>query len=83
MGKSIVASDIDGYASVLTNGVEGLLVPPRNEKMLAQALISLLSDESLRQQMGARGRITALGYSWQKIAQKVYDYYLKVLSNGK
>lgn len=54
MGKPVVASNIEGYASLLTDGVEGLLVPPKDEDRLAQALISLMSDESLRQQMGAR-----------------------------
>ena len=59
VGKPIVASNIEGYASVITHGVEGLLVPPKDTETLAQALISLLNDESLRQQMGAKGRLKA------------------------
>ena len=80
VGKPIVASNIEGYASVVTDGIEGLLVPPRDEKALAQALISLMSDQSLRQQMGARGRAKALRYSWEDIAQRVLSYYSRVLS---
>ncbi len=80
LGKPIVASNIDGYASVVTHGVEGLLVPPKDEKALAQALISLMADESLRQQIGARGRLTAERYNWKHIAQRVLDYYVRVLS---
>jgi phosphatidylinositol alpha-mannosyltransferase len=79
-GKPIVASNIEGYASVLTDGVEGLLVPPRDEKALAQVLISLMTDQSLRQQMAARGRAKALEYSWERIAQRVLDYYTRLLS---
>jgi len=82
VGKPIVASNIDGYASVMTHGAEGLLVPPKDKKALAQALISLMTNESLRQQMGARGRLTAEGYDWKHIAQRVLDYYVKVLSES-
>ena len=80
VGKPIVASNIEGYASVMTHGVDGLLVPPKDEEMLAQALISLLTDESLRQQMGAKGRLKALDYSWEHVAKKVLNYYVRVLN---
>jgi len=79
MGKPIIASNIEGYASLVTHGVEGLLVPPKDKEKLAQALISLLTDESLRQQMGARGRLKAQEYSWERVAQRVYDYYVRLL----
>ncbi len=80
MGKPIVASNIEGYASLVTHGVEGLLVPPKDEEMLAQALITVMASESLRQEMGARGRVKAADYSWEHIARRVLDYYVRVLS---
>ncbi len=80
VGTPIVASNIPGYASVVTHGEEGLLVPPKNSQELARALISLLKDEKLRQQMGAKGRATAEKYSWERVAQRVVDYYTRVLS---
>jgi len=80
VGKPIVASDIEGYASVLTHNVEGLLVPPGDKEMLARALISLLADGSLCREMGAKGRAKALGYSWERVAQSVLNYYIRVLS---
>ena len=82
IGKPIVASNIDGYARLVSNGVEGLLVPPRDEKMLAEALISLMNDEPLRQQMGARGQIKAREYDWKLLAQRVLDYYISVLNKS-
>jgi len=80
VGKPVVASNIEGYASVVTHGVDGLLVPPKDGEMLAQALISLVTDKSLRQQMGAKGRLKASDYSWEHVAQKILDYYVRVLS---
>ena len=83
MGKPVVASNIDGYASVVTHDVDGLLVPPKNASMLAQALISLMNDESLRQQMGAKGELKSAEYGWERVAQRVLDYYAKVLGESR
>lgn len=79
IGTPIVASNIDGYASVVTHGQEGLLVPPKNSAQLAKALIYLLKDSPLRQNMGVKGRATAEQYSWERVARRVCDYYEKVL----
>lgn len=83
VGKPIIASDIQGYNSVVTHGVEGLLVPPKNAGKLAQALISLMTDESLRQQMGDKGRLKAVEYDWEHIAQRVMNCYFSVLNGPR
>ena len=80
VGKPIVASDIEGYASVLAHNVEGLLVPPGDVEVLARALLSLLTDPALRRQMGAKGRAKALEYRWERIARGVLNYYMRILS---
>ncbi len=82
MGKPIVASNIEGYASVIDHGVDGQLVPPRDTGALARALISVMNDGSLCQEMAARGRAKALEHSWEYIAQRVLDYYTRVLSES-
>ncbi len=78
-GKPVVASNIDGYASVMHHEKEGLLVPPRNEEMLADALLSLIKDRTLREKMGAEGRMNAIKYSWSNVAQRVMEFYLSLL----
>ena len=83
VGKPIVATNIEGYAGLVADGVEGLLVPPKNKEQLAQALISLATDDSLRQEIGARGRIKASEYGWEHIAQRVSNYYLRVISGAE
>ena len=79
VGKPIVATNIEGYANVVTHGEDGLLVPPQNSKELARALISLLNDATLRQQMGARGQLKSEKYSWEHVAQRVLDLYHEAL----
>jgi len=85
LGKPLVATNIEGYASVITSGKEGLLVEPNNETALARALIALITDEPLRQRMGERGLVTAREHSWEKIARRIADYYTRILetSNGR
>ncbi len=80
VGTPIVASNIAGYASLVTHGVEGLLVPPKDDRGLAKALTSVLSDESLRRQLGANGIIEAAKYDWKHVSRRVLDYYIKVHS---
>jgi len=79
LGKPIVASGIEGYASVMTDGQEGILVRPRDIRELSQALLRLLGDEALRRQMGSRGSVTVQRYSWAVVAEKVAAYYQKVI----
>lgn len=80
LGKPIVATSIEGYAGVMTSGKEGLLVPPKDDKELAQALMALITDKSLRKKMGNRGLATAQEHDWQRIARRVFDYYTEVLN---
>ncbi len=82
VGKPLVASNIDGYASVATHGAQGLLVPPRNPAKLAEALLTIMTDKSLQQQMGDKGRLTALEYDWEQVTRRVVDCYLDVI-NGR
>lgn len=77
--RPIVASSIPGYASVMTNGTEGLLVPPKDEQALAEALIQLLRDERGRNAMGARGRQRAEECDWPNVAKMVNEYYMSLL----
>ena len=80
LGKPVIASNIRGYAGVMTDGVEGFLVAPKQEDELSEALASLIQDKSLRDEMGARGLISAQEYSWEKIANRVMDVYNNALT---
>ncbi len=74
-GVPIVASDIPGYASVLERGVQGLLVPPRDDKSLSDALLSLIRNRELGQKMVAVNRKRVEEYRWDKVASRVMSYY--------
>jgi len=83
LGKPVVASSIEGYRCVVTNGIEGILVPPKSDKKLAQALMQLATDPEMRHRMGENGRQKAQEYSWEKVASQILDCYHKVLSTPR
>ena len=74
-GLPVVASNIDGYASVLTHGVEGLLVPPRDSHVLGDALTQLARNGDRRAALGAAGRVRVEDYSWPRVALRLISYY--------
>jgi phosphatidyl-myo-inositol alpha-mannosyltransferase len=82
-GKPVVASNISGYATVINNQVEGLLVPPKQEVPLAQALAALIKNSEQRQEMGRRGLSRAQTYGWDKVSRRVMEYYDQVLKNKR
>lgn len=51
----VVATRVGGVPEVVVDGVTGLLIPPRDADALAAAVIRLLRDPALRQQMGKAG----------------------------
>jgi len=55
-GKPVVATTVGGLPEVIEDGRTGLLVPPRDEAALAEAVIRLLADDDLRHRMGVCGR---------------------------
>jgi phosphatidyl-myo-inositol alpha-mannosyltransferase len=82
-GRPVVATNIEGYAAVVTHGEEGLLVPPMTVRPLTNALLMLLNDKQLRLQMGQKGLITAQKYDWESIAARVLAYYSKTIEKQK
>jgi len=74
-GTPVVATAIPGYASVMSHGHDGLLVPPRDPQALALALVRLLADRDLRGRLTTAGHATAAGYAWPRIAERVLDVY--------
>ncbi len=54
--KPVVASRVGGNPLVVEDGDNGFLVPPNNPEALADRLLQLFADESLRKKMGQAGR---------------------------
>jgi glycosyltransferase involved in cell wall biosynthesis len=55
-GKPVIATRVGGLPEMIQHGVTGLLVAPRNEKQLADAITTLLEDRDRRVRMGKAGK---------------------------
>jgi len=80
-GKPIIASDIDGYSSIVQHDHQGLLVPPKNGKLLADSLALLIKNPELAKRMGETGKNDVERYSWSRVASSVLDYYQLTLES--
>jgi glycosyltransferase involved in cell wall biosynthesis len=53
-----IATTHCGSSELLTQGRDGIVIPPRNAELLAEALLSLYQQEELRRSIGSAGRTT-------------------------
>lgn len=60
MERPVLATDIRGAREEVVAGETGLLVPVRNERALAEAMLRLATDRELSRRMGESGRRRAL-----------------------
>ncbi len=75
----VVATWVGGIGEVVLDEVTGLLVPPNDPHMLADALERLLDDPVRRAEMGANGRaMVRNSYDWKKNASQMEALYHSV-----
>lgn len=79
-GLPVVATDIDGNREVVVDGETGLLVPPRDEYAIAEALNNLLSGPSVMKAMGLAGKKRIEDrFTTRKMLYNYNDFYTKIL----
>ncbi|MGQ9588115.1 MAG: MSMEG_0565 family glycosyltransferase [Thermoplasmata archaeon] len=74
-GKPVVASRAGGIPELVRDGVDGMLVPPGDVRGLADSIIKLLRDRSLRERMGRAGAERVKEFSWDNTARIVLKAY--------
>lgn len=77
--KPIVASRVGGIPYIVNDGETGFLFEVGNINQLANNVLDLLNNESLKLKMGKAGRERAELFSWAKIADQTIKTYEEVL----
>jgi L-malate glycosyltransferase len=77
--RPIVATTAGGIPEIVEDGVNGLLVPPRDAKAMADAIVRALRDGSLRQRFGAAGlaRVKAR-FTVERMVEQTAAVYARV-----
>jgi glycosyltransferase involved in cell wall biosynthesis len=80
-GLPVVATNIGGNNEVISSGLNGFLVPPRRPEEMADSILKLLADSTLRERIGRAARETIeKRYTWDKIADNIVKCYESLLS---
>ena len=82
-GTPVVASGIAGYSDVVTDGVDGLLVPPGDPQRLAEELQRVYHEPERLRAMGEAARRSAQRYAWPRVADQVTEVYERAIEAPK
>ncbi|WP_160315440.1 glycosyltransferase [Limnoraphis robusta] len=78
-GVPVIVSDGGGLPELVENGKSGLVVERSNADALAEAILKLLTDETLRKSMGSSGHKRAVEqFSFEKIAEDLQQQYYQL-----
>jgi glycosyltransferase involved in cell wall biosynthesis len=82
--KPVIGARIGAIPTVVSDGVDGLLITHRDTTELIQAIETLLADPALRQRLGEAGyRKVTTHYTWDIVADKVRAVYAAVIERRK
>ncbi len=79
-GTPVIASAIAGYSDVVSDGVDGVLVPPGDPQRLAEELQRAHHEPERLRAMGDAARRSAQRYAWPRVADDVTKVYEEALS---
>ena len=78
-GTPVIASAIAGYSDVVTDGLDGVLVPPADPQRLAEELQRAQHAPERLREMGEAARISAERYAWPRVADQVSAVYERAI----
>ncbi len=82
-GKPIVATDADGLLDILTDGRDARIVPKRNARALADAVLDLMSRPDELAGLAAAARVTANRYDITAFVRKMEHLYVLLCDGSR
>ena len=79
LGVPIVSTAVGGMPEAITDGVEGLLVPPRDPAALAGAIAKVATDPELRARLSAAATVRAADFDARVATERIEAVYREVL----
>lgn len=69
LGMPVVSTNVGGVPYLINDGVDGLLVPPKDKQAMIDALTALLNDDALTARISSAARKKGEQYDWQVIKE--------------
>jgi glycosyltransferase involved in cell wall biosynthesis len=79
LGKAVIASNEGGPLDVISHGLDGLLIQPRDPLVLAHAVVEILKDRQLMAKLGYNAAAKAVLYSIENHASQISAVLCDVL----
>jgi glycosyltransferase involved in cell wall biosynthesis len=78
-GKPAIATRVGGIPEIIEDGINGILVSPKDHKALANALIDLLSDKSLRKKLARKGQLRSQLFTVNTMVNEIEALYKRLI----
>jgi glycosyltransferase involved in cell wall biosynthesis len=80
--KPVIATSVGGIPELVENNITGILVPPRDHKKLAAAILDLLKNPAKREaiSLNIMQKFSQGSFSWNSITDKIIGVYKKAIS---
>src|SRR6202035_3933330 len=83
-GLPVLASARAGVSEIIEDGINGIILrDPRNTEELLSALRRLITDPLLCRQLGEHAALTAQNQTWDRNAQRTWEWLNEVARNKK
>jgi len=82
--KPVIVTDVGSIAEVVEQGKTGIIIPPKDENALADAIISILGNKRMCDEMARNAyRFMKENLSWIVIAKRICNIYRDVTSHDR
>jgi O-antigen/teichoic acid export membrane protein/glycosyltransferase involved in cell wall biosynthesis len=72
----VVCTDSGSLREVVTDGIDGFVVPPNRPDLLRERIFAVLEDPKRAEEMGVRARLTITRkFTWQNVAERCLAAY--------
>jgi glycosyltransferase involved in cell wall biosynthesis len=79
----VIVTRVGSIPESVRDGITGLVVPPRDERALAQAMVALLTDDTRRAAMARAAAEMADGeLSWATVARRTVPILERLAARG-
>ena len=77
-GLAIIDTDVGETSKLVSNGVNGLLIPPSDPIALSNAIITLIEDEKLRKKLSSNAQLFSKNFDVAKCIQPLLKIYHEI-----
>jgi glycosyltransferase involved in cell wall biosynthesis len=83
-GTVVIASKVGGMKEIISDGIDGIFVEPKDPDMIAQNIAKLIENKELRKSISSRGKQKVVSYfNIQRVVDEIEDVYRKLITEAK